>query len=106
MKITLKTNMTSKMKITSKMKTTSKMRMTLKMKMTSKMKTTSKMNMTLKTKMTSKKKFAHPLERILPEIFLMISHLNSHMFKTCSHEVFKTEMELHLINMIYHNNYY
>ena len=51
------------MKITSKMKTTSKM------KMTSKMKTTLK---------TSKNDLPHPpLKRILPEIFLMTSHLNS-----------------------------
>ena len=54
---------------------TSKMEMTSKMKTTSNMKTTSKMKTTLKTKTTFN---CPPLKTILPEIFLMTSHLNSH----------------------------
>ena len=66
------------MKMTSKMMTTSKMKTNSKMKTTSKRKTTSKMKTTLKTKTTLKKFNCPPLKTILPEIFLMTSHLNSH----------------------------
>ena len=49
------------------------------MKTTSKMKMIRKMKTTLKTKTTLNLIYLrHPLKRILPEFFLMTSHLNSH----------------------------
>ena len=53
------------------------MKMTLKTKMASKIKTTTKIKMTQKWR-RPQNKFARPLKRIIPAIFFMTSHLDSH----------------------------
>ena len=58
----------------------------------------------MKTTFKTKKWFGPPLKRILPEIFLMTFHLNSHRTTDIQlemYQVFKLEMELHMIDIIY-----
>ena len=74
------------------------------MKTTSKMKMTSKMKTTFKTKTTSKKLFGPPLKRILPEIFwwpLTSTATGQLILNRKCYQVFKPEMELHMINIVY-----